>query len=100
MKINTSKPLKTPVLFLIFNRLDTAMQVFNMIKLAKPPRLYIAADGPRKDKKDETEKVKNVRDFVLNNINWDCEIKTLFRDENLGCGLAVSSAIDWFFENE
>lgn len=100
MKINTSKPLKTPVLFLIFNRLDTTMQVFNMIKLAKPPRLYIAADGPRKDKKDETEKVKNVRDFVLNSIDWDCEIKKLFRDENLGCGLGVSSAIAWFFENE
>lgn len=26
--------------------------------------------------------------------------KTLFRDENLGCKYAVSSAIDWFFENE
>jgi hypothetical protein len=32
-------------------------------------------------------------------IDWECEIKTLFRDENLGCGCAVSEAITWFFEN-
>jgi len=32
-------------------------------------------------------------------VDWDCEVKTLFRDKNLGCKIAVSSAIDWFFEN-
>ncbi|MDF2453911.1 MAG: hypothetical protein K0S26_3415, partial [Bacteroidota bacterium] len=30
---------------------------------------------------------------------WDCELKTLFRDSNLGCGLAVSGAINWFFDH-
>jgi hypothetical protein len=33
-------------------------------------------------------------------VDWDCEVKTLFRERNLGCGLAVTSAIDWFFEQE
>ncbi|HOK63602.1 MAG TPA: hypothetical protein PLE17_06900, partial [Soehngenia sp.] len=31
---------------------------------------------------------------------WNCEVKTLFREKNLGCGKAVSQAITWFFENE
>jgi hypothetical protein len=35
---------------------------------------------------------------VLDNIDWDCEVKTLFRTKNLGCGKAVSGAITWFFE--
>ena len=39
--------LNTPVLFLVFNRLDTAKQVFEAIRQAKPPRLYVAADGAR-----------------------------------------------------
>ena len=43
-------PLKTPVLFLVFNRLDTTKQVFEAIGQAKPPRLYVAADGPRENK--------------------------------------------------
>lgn len=93
-------PLKTPVLFLIFNRLDTTKQVFEAIKQAMPPRLYVAADGPRENKEGEAEKVKAVRDYVMNGIDWDCEVKTLFRDKNLGCGKAVSDAITWFFENE
>jgi len=93
-------PLNTAVLFLVFNRLDTTKQIFEAIKQAKPPRLYIAADGARVDKNSETEKVKAVRDFVLNNIDWKCDVKTLFREENLGCKYAVSGAITWFFENE
>ncbi len=33
-------------------------------------------------------------------MDLDCEIKTLFRDHNLGCKHGCISAIDWFFENE
>jgi hypothetical protein len=93
-------PLKAAVLFLVFNRLNTTKQVFEAIRQAKPPRLYVAADGPRKAKDGEDTKVKEVRDFVISNVDWDCEVKTLFRKENLGCKIAVSGAIDWFFENE
>lgn len=93
-------PLKTPVLFLIFKRLDTTKQVFEMIRQAKPPKLYVAADGPRDWIEGEAERVKAVRDYVMSNIDWSCEVKTLFREKNLGCGRAVSEAISWFFENE
>ncbi|APD50324.1 nucleotide-diphospho-sugar transferase [Francisella hispaniensis] len=93
-------PLKTPVLFLVFNRLDTTKQVFEAIRQAKPPKLYVASDGARKSKEGETEKVQKVRDYIMSNIDWNCEVKTLFRDENLGCKYAVSGAINWFFENE
>ena len=92
-------PLNTAVLFLVFNRIDTTKKVFEAIRQAKPPRLYIAADGAR-ESKDEEEKVNAVRDYVSSNIDWDCEIKTLFNEKNLGCKMAVSGAIDWFFDNE
>lgn len=88
------------VLFLIFNRLDTTKQVFQSIREAKPPRLYISSDGPRSTHPDEDEKVQAVREYVLEKIDWECEVKTLFRDENLGCKHAVESAITWFFDHE
>lgn len=35
-----------PVIFIIFNRLDTAKQVFEAIKAARPKTLLVIADGP------------------------------------------------------
>lgn len=94
-----NKKITTPVLFLIFNRPDTTELVFNAIRKAKPSKLYIAADGPRLDKIGETEKCESVHKIV-SQIDWDCEVKTLFRKNNLGCKTAVSQAIKWFFDNE
>ena len=91
-------PLITPVLFMIFNRPDTTQKVFNAIRQAKPTQLFIAADGPHTDIEGEIEKCQKARQ-ISTSVDWDCEVKTLFRDKNLGCKIAVSSAIDWFFEN-
>ena len=97
--VHTNIPLITPVLFLIFNRPEATEQVFSAIKKAQPNRLYIAADGPRSEYPDEENHCKIAR-TIATNVDWDCEVKTLFRDQNLGCRLAVSQAIEWFFENE
>ncbi|MGB9150212.1 MAG: glycosyltransferase family 2 protein [Burkholderiales bacterium] len=91
--------MKSPVLFLVFNRPDTTRQVFEAIRAAKPPRLYIAADGPRASRDGDAERCKQVRS-IATNVDWPCEVKTLFRDKNLGCKIGVSDGINWFFENE
>jgi hypothetical protein len=88
-----------PVLFIVFNRPDTTAKVFQRIREVQPIKLFIAADGPRIGKDGEKEKCEAVRKLILEGIDWPCEVKTLFRDQNLGCGLAVSGAITWFFEN-
>lgn len=90
---------ETPILFLIFNRLDTTKKVVAILREIKPSNIYIAADGARLNNKGEQEKCSAVREYVLNNIDWECKVKTLFRAHNLGCGKAVSKAISWFFEN-
>ncbi len=95
-----SESLSTPVLFIIFNRLNTTRRVFDVIRKVKPSRLYIAADGPRKDQPNDESKVQAVRQYVLSHIDWECEVKTLWREGNLGCKCAVSKAVTWFFEQE
>lgn len=89
----------TPILFLIFNRPETTRSVFEEIKKQKPKYLFVAADGARPHVSEDVEKCKITREVVLQSIDWDCEVKTLFRKENLGCGIAVSEAITWFFDN-
>ena len=91
--------LHSPVLLLVFNRPSTTRPVFETLRNAKPGRLYIASDGPRLDKEGEVDKVNEVRSIVQN-VDWKCEIKTLFRGQNLGCKNAVSQAISWFFSYE
>lgn len=88
----------TPILLIVFNRLSTTKQVFDRIKAVKPKYLFIAADGPRKDKPGEAENCEAVRNWLLEAIDWNVELKTLFRDENLGCGKGPASAISWFFD--
>lgn len=91
--------MNSPILFLIFNRPDTTEKVWQIITKAKPPRLYIAADGPRLDRLDEAKKCEETRK-ITEKVDWPCEVKRLYRPENLGCGKGVSGAITWFFQNE
>lgn len=93
----TSKSLETPVLFLIFARPDTTLKVFEEIRQARPKKLFIAADGPRADRPGEAQRCEEARK-VVGLVDWPCEVHTLFRENNLGCGRAVSGAITWFFE--
>lgn len=87
------------ILFLVFNRPEPTSRVFDAIREARPERLYVAADGARTYRAGETELCARVRE-IATRVDWPCELKTLFRDENLGCKAAVSGGINWFFENE
>ncbi|MDO1451214.1 nucleotide-diphospho-sugar transferase [Rhodocytophaga aerolata] len=92
--------LNTPVLLIVFNRYDTALQVIQVLRRVKPTKLYIAADGPRKHKPNDAKECAETRKVVLDSIDWDCQVSTRFRDDNVGSGLGPSTAVTWFFEHE
>jgi hypothetical protein len=87
-----------PILFLIFNRPKETAKAFESIRHRRPKQLFIAADGPRFDKPKDIELCEKTR-AIIEKIDWKCDVKTLFRADNLGCGKAVSQAISWFFEH-
>lgn len=93
----TTDFLDTPVLLLIFNRPDHTRRVFERIREVRPRQLFISADGPRQNRAGEEEQCQLTR-MIVDQVDWDCEVKTLFRSENLGCMMAVSSGIRWFFD--
>ena len=94
--VNSNESLKTPILFLVFNRPSCTEKVFKEIAAARPTKLYVAADGARQNNPGEADLCAQVR-TIATKVDWDCELKILFREKNLGCRLAVSSAINWFF---
>ncbi len=89
---------KAPVLLIGFNRPNTMRQVFDAVRISKPEKLYYAVDGARPGKKED-DKVQQVRD-IIQQVDWPCEVHTLFREENVGCGFGPANAISWAFENE
>lgn len=88
--------LQTPVAFIIFNRPHTTERVFQAIRIAKPKKLLVVADGPRIDRPHEAEKCAATR-AIIDQVDWDCEVLTNYSDINLGCKRRVSSGIDWVF---
>ncbi|OQA78578.1 MAG: hypothetical protein BWY32_01898 [bacterium ADurb.Bin243] len=92
-----NKAFSVPILFLVFNRPDTTKTVFEKIRKIRPARLFIAADGPRAGREDDAQKCAEVK-RIVGGVDWPCEVTTLFREKNLGCRKALSSAITWFFE--
>jgi GR25 family glycosyltransferase involved in LPS biosynthesis len=90
----------TPILIICFNRPQYIVNQVNVLRELAPRKIYISSDGARENRSDEKIKVKNVRELYLKEIDWDCDIKVNFSDNNLGCFLGVSSGMKWFFNHE
>jgi len=88
-----------PVLMLLFNRPHLTERTFEAVRAARPARLYLAADGPRPRVRGEAERCARAR-AVADRVDWPCEVRTRFRDENLGLRRAVPDAIAWLFDEE
>ncbi len=91
--------VRTPVLFVTFARPEYARQTFDSIKKAKPAKLYFYSNKARESNMEETERNDQIRSFV-NEIDWDCELKTFLRDEYVDIYTSLWSAFDWIFDNE
>ena len=86
-----------PVLVLAFDRPDSAARVLAAMRQARPRSVFFAVDGARADRPGERQRVLAVQ-RLIGDIDWPCDVKTLFRETNLGCKIAVSEAISWFFD--
>ncbi|MBC8108896.1 MAG: glycosyltransferase family 2 protein [Anaerolineae bacterium] len=85
---------RAPVAFMIFNRPDETARVFERIRQARPRTLLVIADGPRNDAEhDLCECTRS----VVQNVDWDCDVRVNASATNLGCRKRVSSGIDWVF---
>jgi len=88
------KSLKSPVLLICYKRHRYLKRILNEIIKYGPPSLFIACDGPKTDA--EAESVALTRD-TIKKYGGKIPHYYLYHPKNLGCGVAVKYAIDWFF---
>ena len=90
---------RTPVAFFIFRRPETTERVWAQIRKAEPKTLYLCADAARPDREGEAERVAAVRKIV-ENVDWECDVRRLYAERNMGCHDRVVSALNEIFETE
>ncbi len=85
-----------PVALFVFNRPHLTARSYDLIRQAKPRRIFIVGDGPRVGHPDDLELCRATR-RIVSSPDWKCDLQTNFAEENLGSGCRVSSGLDWVF---
>lgn len=91
--------LTTPVLIIAYRRQDTTRKVLDILRQAKPQRLYVACNAPCPDRPEEMLQCEEVRS-LFNEPGLASEVRCLFREKHLSARESISGAISWFFEHE
>jgi hypothetical protein len=77
-----------------YRRPKHTRRVLAAVRRARPRRLFVALDGPASP---EEEPLCAAVAAAFDEVDWPCDVVVLRRDHNLGCGPAVTGALDWFF---
>jgi hypothetical protein len=79
---------------LVYRRPDVTARVFEQVRAARPPKLLVVADGPRRvEEQDACLRTRAVTEAV----DWPCQVLRDYADANLGLRRRVSSGLDWAF---
>ena len=83
---------ETPIVFVTFNRPDSAARSFESIRKARPKTLFLVSDAARGDRVGEADLVERTR-RIGEQVDWPCDVHRMYATENLGCARRISSAI-------
>ena len=84
------------VLMIFFVRDEVLKHTFAAVKKARPRRLLLWQDGPREGKPNDLAGIERCRK-VVEDIDWDCEVYTMFNEKNIGCDPSIYYAYNWAF---
>lgn len=87
-----------PVVLFIFKRDTGLKKIIERIKIVKPKKLYLIADGPRNS--IEEEQTKKCRTLIESLIDWDCEIIKNYAETNRGVYSNIGEGAKWVLSKE
>ncbi|MCP9885534.1 hypothetical protein KBY97_10425 [Synechococcus sp. ATX 2A4] len=88
--------MTTPLILCLFNRPQQAAGLIEGLRVHRPPRILVIADGPRQDHPEDCARCQLSLDSLLR-IDWPCAITENVSARNLGCDLRLTSGLDWAF---
>jgi predicted O-linked N-acetylglucosamine transferase (SPINDLY family) len=88
--------LTTPVALFLYRRPDSTRLVFERIAKAKPPVLFLIADGAASAlEQADCEQARAIAQLV----DWECEVHCNFSDSHLGLYQRFTSGMNWLFSH-
>ncbi|MDY6326708.1 MAG: hypothetical protein SPL42_05775 [Bacteroidales bacterium] len=89
---------KVPVLLILYNRIEEAHDVFQVLRTVQPTQLYVAGDAPVKGDVLDTMHCYQTRAVIQ--PEWPCQVHKLWQENHLGKTQMILESINWFFEHE
>ena len=84
------------VLLLFFTGTEALQRIFNIIRQARPARLFLYQDGPR----NEAETIMTIaaRNIVADEqIDWQCDVRRNYHTTNQGMRASTYDSLQWAF---
>lgn len=85
--------MRSPVIYIFFNRPEVTRRTFAALREQRPPRLYLIADGPRPGHSSDAVRCTETRALVERMLDWDCEVTRDYSSINLGCGRRIATGL-------
>lgn len=87
--------LQTPVVIIIYKRIDNLEEICSTLRKVKPKNILIISDGAKI--KSDIHLINEVRSKLESLIDWKCNIHKNYAATNLGLKERFSSGISWVF---
>lgn len=89
--------IDVPVLLIFFCRPETTCKVFDEIRKARPSKLFLYQDGARNNHPTDKDNIAKCRQYIEDNIDWECEVHRNYQEKNVGCNPSTYNAHKWAF---
>jgi hypothetical protein len=89
--------MQTAVALILFRRPELTAQVFERIREAHPPKLFLIADGPRPGNAEDARLCAEAR-AVVDRVDWPCDVVRDFAETNLGLKRRIPSGLNRVFD--
>jgi len=87
-----------PVVLIGYRRPVHTRRVFEAIRQAQAPVLFVVMDGPKASEPRDSALVAETR-AIVEMVDWDCEVHRVYADTNMGLKERVSTGLDRVFES-
>ncbi|OYQ70487.1 hemolytic protein HlpA [Wohlfahrtiimonas chitiniclastica] len=92
------KKFSVPVVLFLFKRLDSVLQIIDVLRKIQPKKLYLISDYGRNN--DECTQIDINRTIIENYIDWECIIIKKYHSTNVGVYSNIALGAKWVFQQE